>query len=102
MKYAAQAPENVQALFDFLQSCKALEDLPFEDRVKAIVNLSARMTTQDIRHEDLDQARGAVGIDNLQELVHSVGSMGCIMGFLNRFNDLVGVEIEASIKETID
>ncbi|MGI9343136.1 MAG: glutaredoxin domain-containing protein [Gammaproteobacteria bacterium] len=102
MKYAGQAPENIQALFDFLQGQKALEDLPFEDRVKAIVNLSARMTTQDIRREDLEQARGAVGIDNLQELVHSVGSMGCIMGFLNRFNDLVGVEIEASIKETVD
>jgi glutaredoxin 3 len=102
MKYAGQAPENIQALFEFLQGKKSLHDLPFEDRVKAIANLSARLTTQDIRREDLDQARGAVGIENLQELVHSVGSMGCIMGFLNRFNDLVGVEIEASIKETID
>jgi len=102
MKYAGQAPENIQALFEFLQGKKPLQELPFEDRVKAIANLSARMTTQDIRREDLDQARGAVGIENLQELVHSVGGMGCIMGFLNRFNDLVGVEIEASIKETID
>jgi glutaredoxin 3 len=102
MKYAGQAPEDIQALFDFLQGHKVLQDLPFEDRVKAIVNLSARMTTQDIRREDLDQARAAVGIDNLQELIYSVGSVGCIMGFLNRFNDLVGVEIEASIKETID
>jgi glutaredoxin 3 len=102
MKYAGQAPENIQALFDFLQGGESLENLPFDDRVKAIVNLSARMTTQSIRREDLDQASNAVGIDNLQELVHSVGSMGCIMGFLNRFNDLVGVEIEASIKETID
>jgi glutaredoxin 3 len=102
MKYAGQTPENIQALFDFLRGRMPLDDLPFEDRVKAIVNLSVRMTTQEIRREDLDQARAAVGIDNLQELIHSVGGMGCIMGFLNRFNDLVGVEIEASIKETID
>jgi len=102
MKFAGQAPEAIQALFEFLQGNKSLEALPFEDKVKAIVNLSARMTTQDIRHEDMEQARNAVGIENLNELIQSVGGMGCIMGFLNRFNDLVGVEIEASIKDTID
>jgi hypothetical protein len=52
--------------------------------------------------EDIEHAESVFGKDELPELIHSVGGMGCIMGFLNRFNDLVGVEIEASIKQTID
>ena len=102
MKYAAQTPDKIKALFDFLNGEKALDELPFDERVKAIVNLSARMTTQDVSREALEQARAAVGSDDLHELIQSVGGMGGIMGFLNRFNDLIGVEIEASIKQTID
>ena len=102
MKYGGQAPDNIQALFDFLQGRKSLDELPFEPRLKTIANLSSKMTTQAIGPADIQQARDAMGVDQLQDMIHSVGSMGCIMGFLNRFNDLVGVEIEASIKETID
>jgi glutaredoxin 3 len=102
MKYAGETPENIKELFDFLQKRKALDDLPFDDRLKAIINLSARMTTQDISPEDIEQARAAYGIGQLREMMQSVGGMGCIMGFLNRFNDLIGVEIEASIKQSID
>ncbi len=102
MKYGGQAPENIQALFDFLQGRKSLDELPFDGRLKTIANLSSKMTTQAITRADIQQARDAMGVDQLQDMIQSVGSMGCIMGFLNRFNDLVGVEIEASIKETID
>ena len=102
MKYAGQTPENIKELFDFLQNRKSLDDLPFDERLKAIINLSAHMTTQDISYDDIEQARVAYGIEELREMIHSVGGMGCIMGFLNRFNDLIGVEIEASIKQTID
>lgn len=102
MKYGGQAPEDMLALFEFLRGKRSLDELPFDDKLKAIVNLSARMTTQDIRREDLDQAYKAVGEDKFEDLIHSVGGMGSIMGFLNRFNDLIGVEIEASIKQTID
>ena len=102
MKYAGETPENIKALFDFLQERKKLEDLPFDDKLKVIINLSARMTTQQIRREDIEHAQSVIGKDSLAELIQSVGGMGCIMGFLNRFNDLVGVEIEASIKQAID
>lgn len=102
MKYAGKTPEHIKDLFDYLNQRKQLGELPFDARLKAIVNLSARMTTQDIGREDIEQARGAFGIANLREAIESVGAMGCIMGFLNRFNDLIGVEIEASIKESID
>lgn len=102
LKYGGQAPEHIQALFDFLQGRKGLDELPFDDRLKTIANLSSKMTTQSITQQDIEQARAAVGINHLQDMIHSVGGMGCIMGFLNRFNDLVGVEIEASIKENID
>ncbi len=102
MKYAGKTPEHIKDLFDFLNREKTLQELPFDDRVKAIINLSARMTTQDIRREDIEQARLAFGVGGLREAIESVGGMGCIMGFLNRFNDLIGVEIEASIKESID
>lgn len=102
MKYAGETPEDIKALFDYLQKRKSLDELPFDDKLKAIINLSARMTTQEIRQEDIEHARSVVGKEALPELIQSVGGMGCIMGFLNRFNDLVGVEIEASIKETID
>ena len=102
MKYAGETPENIKALFDFLTNRKSLEELPFDDKLKVIINLSARMTTQDIRREDIEHAQSLIGKDQLEELLQSVGGMGCIMGFLNRFNDLVGVEIEASIKQTID
>ncbi|MDJ0928547.1 MAG: glutaredoxin domain-containing protein [Gammaproteobacteria bacterium] len=102
MKYGGQAPENIKALFDFLQGDVELDQLPFEDRLKAVVNLSAGMTTQSVSDADMQQAAAAVGADNLRDLVTSVGAMGGIMGFLNRWNDLIGVEIEASIKQTID
>ena len=102
MKYSDETPENVKALFDFLQKRKDLDDLPFNDKLKVIINLSARMTTQEIRQGDIEHAQSVFGQDKLPELIQSVGGMGCIMGFLNRFNDLVGVEIEASIKQTID
>lgn len=102
MKYAGKTPEHIKDLYDFLQHRKPLQELPFDERLKAIVNLSARMTTQDISREDIDHARAAFGIGQLREAIHSVGGMGCIMGFLNRFNDLIGVEIEASIKQNID
>jgi glutaredoxin 3 len=102
MKYGGQPPENIQALFEFLKGQRNLDQLPFDARLKTIVNLSSRMTTQTLRREDIHQARDAVGTAYLKDMVHSVGGMGGIMGFLNRFNDLVGVEIEASIKQTID
>ena len=102
MKYGGQAPENIKALFDFLQGDLSLEELPFEDRLKAVVNLSAGMTTQSVSQADMQQAAEAVGKENLRGLVTSVGAMGGIMGFLNRWNDLIGVEIEASIKQSID
>lgn len=102
LKYAGETPENIKELFDFLQNRKTLDELPFDERLKAIINLSARMTTQEILREDIEQARAACGVGELREMVQSVGGMGCIMGFLNRFNDLIGVEIEASIKQTID
>lgn len=102
MKYAGETAENIKQLSDFLRQRKTLDELPFDERLKAIINLSAHMTTQDISREDIEQARAAYGDDKLQEMMHSVGGMGCIMGFLNRFNDLIGVEIEASIKQSID
>ena len=102
LKYAGESPENIQALFDFLNGRRTLDELPFDDRLKTIANLSSRMTTQSVRPEDIARAREAVGLARLQDMVHSVGGMGGVMGFLNRFNDLIGVEIEASIKQTID
>lgn len=101
MKYAGNTPDHIKNLFDFLQGQKTLDELPFDERLKAIVNLSAGMTTQNITREDMEQARAAFG-DELAQAVESIGGMGGIMGFLNRFNDLIGVEIEASIKQTID
>ena len=102
MKYGGQAPEQIKALFDFLQGQKTREDLPFDDRLKAIIGLSAGMTTQSVTVADMEYARAAVGVGELRNLVTSVGGMGSVMGFLNRWNDLVAVEIEASNKQTID
>jgi glutaredoxin 3 len=102
MKYAGKTPEHIKDLYDFLQQRKPLDELPFDDKLKAIINLSARMTTQSIAREDIEHARAAFGADELREAIYSVGGMGSLMGFLNRFNDLIGVEIEASIKQNID
>ncbi len=102
MNYAGRTPDDIKALFEYLNGRATVDALPFDDRLRTIVELSAGMTMQDVSRDALDRARAAVGADALPELIHSVGAMGCIMGFLNRFNDLIGVEIEASIKQTID
>jgi hypothetical protein len=60
------------------------------------------MFTQSISQQDMDFARSVFGIERLRSLCESIGGMGAIMGFLNRWNDLIGVETEASIKQTID
>ena len=54
MKYAGKTPEHIKDLYDFLQQRKPLGELPFDDKLKATINLSARMTTQTISREDIE------------------------------------------------
>ncbi len=103
MKYAGEAPEHFQALVAYLTRDQGeLNDLPFTPELKVVINLAAKMTNREIEAADMAHARSVYGVAGLREACFSVGGMGIIMGFLNRFNDLVGVEIEASIKHAID
>jgi glutaredoxin 3 len=102
MKYGGHEDTKIQELYEFLRGDIELQDLSFDDELKVIVLLAAGMSTQSISRQDMDYARSVVGIERLRSLCESIGGMGGIMGFLNRWNDMIGVEIEASIKQTID
>jgi glutaredoxin 3 len=102
MKYAGKSDQQIKQLYDYLNGDIELQDLPFSDELKVIVMLSAGMSTQTISQHDMALAHSVVGIERLRSLCESIAGMGAIMGFLNRYNDLIGVEIEASIKQTID
>ena len=103
MQYANVSPENFKILNDFLGEGKGtLEDLPFTDEVKAMINMASKMTDHSVTTEDVKYSHRVFGSEKLREACYSVAGMGIVMGFLNRFNDLVGVEIEASVKQSID
>lgn len=102
MKYGGHTDKKIKQLYDYLRGEIDLQALPFDDELKVIVLLAARMSTQGITQQDMGYARSIFGIGRLHQICESIASMGGIMGFLNRWNDLIGVEIEASIKQTID
>lgn len=102
MKYAGQSDQQIKQLYDYLNGDTSLESLPFSDELKVIVQLASGMSTQRITDQDMTLARSVYGVGQLRDLCESVAGMGGIMGFLNRWNDLIGVEIEASIKRSID
>jgi glutaredoxin 3 len=102
MKYGGHEDTKIENLYDYLRGNTKLEDLPFNDELKVIILLAAKMSTQSITQQDMDYARSVFGIERLRGACESIAGMGGIMGFLNRWNDLIGVEIEASIKQTID
>jgi glutaredoxin 3 len=103
MKYADQPAGNIKALVDYLQDGGArLDELPFDARTRAMINVAAKMTGHEVTATDVARVRDAFGVAGLQDACRSVAGMGGIMGFLNRFNDLIGVEIEATIKSAID
>ncbi len=102
MKFGGHTDQEIKQLYDYLRGDIELQDLPFHDELKVIVLLAARMSTQSITQQDMGYARSVFGIERLRHTCESIAGMGGIMGFLNRWNDLIGVEIEASIKQTID
>jgi glutaredoxin 3 len=103
MKYAQETPGHIRALVDYLQHDQGgLEDLPFDPQLRSLINVAAKMTGHEVSVSDIARVRDAFGVGQLREACVSVAAMGGIMGFLNRFNDLIGVEIEASIKQSID
>jgi alkylhydroperoxidase family enzyme len=102
MKYGGHSDQKIKQLYDYLRGDIELQDLPFDDELKVIVLLAARTSTQSVTQQDMDYARSVFGIESLRQTCESIASMCGIMGFLNRWNDLIGVEIEASIKQTID
>ncbi len=102
MKYGGHSDHKIKELYDYLRGDITLDQLPFDEELKVIILLASRMSTQTISQQDMDYARSVFGIDRLRDACESIAAMGGIMGFLNRWNDLIGVEIEASIKKTID
>jgi len=102
MKYGGHSDHKIKELYDYLRGDIPLEQLPFDEELKVVILLASRMSTQSITQEDMDYARSVFGVDRLRDACESIAAMGGIMGFLNRWNDLIGVEIEASIKKTID
>ena len=103
MKYAGDKSANIKMLIDHLKyGDPELDDLPFDARLRSLINVAQNMTTNDVTVEDIECVRSAFGVLELRDACVSVAAMGGIMGFLNRFNDLIGVEIEASIKHAID
>ena len=102
MKYGGHQDTKIEKLYDYLRGDIELQELPFNDELKVSILLAARMSTQSITQQDMDYARSVFGIERLRGACESIAGIGGIMGFLNRWNDLIGVEIEASIKQTID
>ncbi|MEH6549284.1 MAG: glutaredoxin domain-containing protein [Pseudomonadales bacterium] len=103
MIYGQQDPANLADLIRYLDGeAGELDDLPFTEEQLAYINLAAKTTNHLVVEEDIHRLRKAVGIKELGAYTASVAAMGGMMGMLTRQVDMLGLEIEAEFKTTID
>ena len=96
-------PDSLKQLFDFYTNPQHSNDdsvLPFSVLERAVIRVSRGATLNTVDERDL-QLIGQVDAENAQNIIEAIGLTCAGYGYFNRFNDLLGVEIEGSQQHAI-
>ncbi len=93
-------PTKLRQIFEFYQHPEGKDDsvLPFNETERVMIRLARAAALNQVLEEDLNQLR-QLEPNKGEELIRSVGAVTACFGFFNRFNDLMGVELEAPALE---
>jgi len=93
-------PTKLRQIFEFYQHPERKDDsvLPFTEAERVMIRLARGAALNQVSDKDLDQLR-QLEPGRGDELIASVGAVTACFGFFNRFNDLMGVELEAPALE---
>ena len=93
-------PTKLRQIFEFYQHPEGKDDsvLPFTEAERVMIRLARGAALNQVSDKDLDQLR-QLEPGRGDELIASVGAATACFGFFNRFNDLMGVELEAPALE---
>lgn len=69
-----------------------LDDLPMSDQEKALVNIAIRVSSGQLDVSDMERLARAVGTENLIAEVQHLGGMSLLMGMMNRWHDMIGLD----------
>ncbi len=94
------APTKLRQIFEFYQHPEGKDDsvLPFTEAERVMIRLARGAALNQVSDKDLDRLR-QLEPGRGEELIASVGAVTASFGFFNRFNDLMGVELEAPALE---
>ena len=89
-------PTKLRQIFEFYQHPEGKDDsvLPFTEAERVMIRLARGAALNQVSDKDLERLR-QLEPDRGDELIASVGATAASFGFFNRFNDLMGVELEA-------
>lgn len=95
--------DNLEYLAGYLrQNGTTLDDLPFTDQEKAIINLAQKATLGEADVNDIKRISKEFGVRNVRKICNGVDGLLTLMGAGNTFNDIIGFEIESSVKELVE
>ncbi len=96
-------PDHLKQLFDFYTSPQHPTDdsvLPFSELERAVIRVSRGATLNTVDERDL-QLISKLDAENAPKIIEAMGLTCAGYGYFNRFNDLLGVEIEGSQQHAI-
>ena len=93
-------PDKLRQIFEYYQHPEGKDDsvLPFNEVERVMIRLARAAALNQVSQEDLNQLR-QLKPNKGEKLIRSVGAVTACFGFFNRFNDLMGVELEAPALE---
>ncbi|MEM9905072.1 MAG: glutaredoxin domain-containing protein [Cyanobacteria bacterium P01_D01_bin.44] len=93
-------PKKLQQIFEFYQHPERKDDsvLPFTETERVMIRLARGAALNQVSDKDLARLR-QLEPSRGDELIASVGTVAACFGFFNRFNDLMGVELETPAME---
>ncbi|ESA33932.1 glutaredoxin-3 [Leptolyngbya sp. Heron Island J] len=93
-------PTKLRQIFEFYQHPEGKDDsvLPFTEAERLMIRVARGAALNQVSDNDLAQLR-QLEPDRGDELILNVGAATACFGFFNRFNDLMGVELEAPALE---
>ncbi len=91
---------KLRQIFEFYQHPQGKDDsvLPFNETERVMIRLARAAALNQVSEEDLNRLR-QLEPTKADRLIESVGTVTASFGFFNRFNDLMGVELEAPALE---
>ena len=93
-------PTKLRQIFEFYQHPEGKDDsvLPFTEAERAMIRLARGAALNQVSDKDVARLR-QLEPHKGDELIASVGAVTACFGFFNRFNDLMGVELETPAVE---